>query len=117
VQLLTGGDQPPCLRIYRRPDGRVLTADCTTKSERFWKWLRRYSAPAAALFSSVVFGCNWFERTTGKPCMPDPTPTPSCAHEAAHIGQAEQAAVRVQDDRKPAEQENPAAQEADEPKR
>lgn len=28
IDLLTGGGQTPCLRIYRRKDGKVLTSDC-----------------------------------------------------------------------------------------
>ena len=34
VQLVTGGVQIPCLRLFRRPDGRVMTADCMNKRER-----------------------------------------------------------------------------------
>ncbi len=55
VQLLTDGDKLPCLRIYRRQDGRVMTADCTTRRDRLWKWLHRRSKWAAAVFALVFF--------------------------------------------------------------
>src|SRR5262245_62667581 len=58
VQLVTGGEHPPCLRLYRRQDGRVMTADCTTRRERVWKWLQRRSPRLEWLFALVVFmGC------------------------------------------------------------
>lgn len=72
VQLLSGGAKPPCLRVYRRQDGRVMTADCLTRRERAWKWLRRYSAPAAALFALVFWvGCS--KPTMGDVCVPEGT--------------------------------------------
>src|SRR5262245_57103262 len=52
VQLLSG-DKLPCMRIYRRQDGRVMTADCASRRERVWKWLDRRSAWAASLFAMV----------------------------------------------------------------
>jgi hypothetical protein len=59
VQLLSEGGKPPCLRIYRRPDGRVMTADCTTRRERAWKWLHKRSPKLAWLFALVFFaGCG-----------------------------------------------------------
>ncbi len=59
VQLVTAGEKVPCLRIYRRPDGRVMTADCATNRERVWKWLHK-RAPWAALAFALVFmaGCE-----------------------------------------------------------
>lgn len=74
VQLVTAGERLPCLRIYRRPDGRVVTTDCATKRERVWKWLHRRSPWLAALFTLVFFaGCNPF-CTTGVPLGPVPPP-------------------------------------------
>jgi hypothetical protein len=59
VQLVSAGEKVPCLRLYRRQDGRVMTADCLTKRDRVWKWLHRRSAWAAAIFALVFFmGCN-----------------------------------------------------------
>jgi hypothetical protein len=59
LALLRGTGKPPCLRIYRRPDGRVLTSDCATRRERAWKWLRRRSAWAASLFAVLFLsGCR-----------------------------------------------------------
>ena len=52
-----GADKLPCLRIRRRPDGRVLTADCPrTRRERVWSWLRRRSTWAASLFAVLFLG-------------------------------------------------------------
>ncbi|AWM37318.1 hypothetical protein GobsT_47270 [Gemmata obscuriglobus] len=59
LDLLSASDRSPCLRVYRRPDGRVLTADCSTPRERIWKWLDRRSQWAAALFALLFFtGCD-----------------------------------------------------------
>ena len=60
VELLSIRGKPPCLRIYRRADGRVMTADCPTgKRERVWKWLRRRSAWTASLFAVLFLsGCR-----------------------------------------------------------
>lgn len=56
---LLGAEKPPCLRIYRRDDGRVMTADCATRRERVWKWLGRRSAWAASLFAVLFLsGCR-----------------------------------------------------------
>lgn len=78
VQLVTGGEKVPCLRLFRRADGRVMTADCMTERERAWKWLHRRSARAAALFALVFMGCTKPLGTEGKPCVDDALP----AHEA-----------------------------------
>ncbi|HSQ54700.1 MAG TPA: hypothetical protein VLM40_03065, partial [Gemmata sp.] len=45
--------------IYRRTDGRVMTADCPANyRERIWRWLGRRSAWAATLFAFVFLsGC------------------------------------------------------------
>ena len=71
IQLVTGSEKVPCLRLFRRPDGRVMTADCTTKRERAWKWLFRHSAWAAALFALVFLGYQSQSSTQGDPCRPD----------------------------------------------
>jgi hypothetical protein len=56
---LLGAEKPPCVRIYRRADGRVMTADCTTRRERVWKWLGRRSGWAAAIFATLFLsGCR-----------------------------------------------------------
>ena len=84
VQLLTGGVQFPCLRVYRRQDGRVMTADCMNRRERAWKWLRRSSAPAAALFA-LIFWLGYNTRTQGVPCRT--RPVPSATHDEPHSAQ------------------------------
>ena len=90
VQLLTGGCELPCLRIYRRRDGRVMTADCATRRERAWKWLDRRSAWAATMFALVFMGgCSEpLGKSAGAPCAL-PTLT---AHEQEHIAESERAA-------------------------
>ena len=82
VQLVTGGEKVPCLRLYRRPDRRVMTADCMTKRERVWKWLHKRSAWAASLFALVFFaGCrNPIECTAG-----DPLPPPMWSELEGHV--------------------------------
>jgi hypothetical protein len=64
------GTKPPCLRVFRRPDGRVMTADCATRRERAWKWLNGRAPRLARLFALVFFaGC-------GSPCVTAGTPPP-----------------------------------------
>src|SRR5262245_12503241 len=42
----------PCVRLYRRPDGRVLTADCPAGLRvRIWRRVRRRAAWVASLFA------------------------------------------------------------------
>jgi len=61
VELVTGGEEMPCLRLYRRQDGRVMTTDCMTRRERVWKWLHKRAPWAAAAFAMVFLqGCNPF---------------------------------------------------------
>jgi hypothetical protein len=72
MQLLTGAEKLPCLRIHRRADGRVMTADCpTTRRNRVWRWLGRRSSWAASLFA-IVFLAGCEKRppnvTAGIPC-------------------------------------------------
>lgn len=77
VELLTNSARTPCLRIYRRQDGRVMTADCSTRRERVWKWLDRRSTWLAWLFALVFFsGCDSKpECITGDIAPPPPTTT------------------------------------------
>jgi hypothetical protein len=87
MNLVIGGDTIPCLRIYRRPDGRVMTADCTTRRERVWKWLDRRSAWAAALFALVFMGgCS------EPACQFAGEPLPSLPAHEEHIADSERAA-------------------------
>src|SRR4051794_26610959 len=51
LRLVSNGGKVPCLRLYRRRDGRVMTADCTTRRERVWKWLHRRSPRLAWVFA------------------------------------------------------------------
>ena len=59
VQLVTAAGKTACLRLYRRQDGRVMTADCMGRRERAWKWLHHYSPWAAAL-SMRLARPGWF---------------------------------------------------------
>ncbi len=88
VQLLAGDGKPPCLRIYRRPDGRVMTADCATRRERVWKWLHKRSALAAGIFALIFFaGCGKSppDCIAGEPFVerPEVKPPEKVAEEAA----------------------------------
>jgi hypothetical protein len=94
IQLVTGGEKVPCLRLYRRQDGRVMTADCATRRERVWKWLDRRSSWAAAIFAFVFFmGC--YSRPDCVMGMPLPVEVPP-TEEAIQsvIGGAALAAVK-----------------------
>jgi hypothetical protein len=75
VQLVSGSEKLPCVRLFRRPDGRVMTADCMTRRERAWKWLHRRSTWAATLFALVFLGCSGPTGPAGDPCMGSPPPT------------------------------------------
>ena len=80
VELVTAGEKTPCLRIFRRPDGRVMTADCATKRERVWKWLHQRAPWAATAFALLFMaGCGPFVTAgpphtgMGKPVLPPST--------------------------------------------
>jgi hypothetical protein len=60
--------KPPCLRLYRRSDGRVMTADCATRRERAWKWLNGRAPRLARLFALVFFVSSTGCADQGKPC-------------------------------------------------
>jgi hypothetical protein len=100
LQLVTGGEKVPCLRLYRRQDGRVMTADCLTRRERVWKWLRRRLSWAAALFALVFFmGCNSRpDCIMGKPAPPD-IPQPSEEVIQSVVGGAAATAMKNQEGR------------------
>jgi hypothetical protein len=52
VALLAGPGGRPCVRLYRRADGRVMTADCPVGlRDRVWRWVRQRAAWAASLFA------------------------------------------------------------------
>jgi hypothetical protein len=55
LALLTEPGERPCVRLYRRPDGRVLTADCPAGIRvRAWRKLRQRASWAASLFSMFL---------------------------------------------------------------
>ena len=60
AELVSRPGKPPCLRIYRRADGRVMTADCSAnRRERIWRWLGRRSVWMASVFAFVFLaGCR-----------------------------------------------------------
>jgi hypothetical protein len=59
IKLLNAQNESPCIRFYRRPDGRVVTSECPlTLKERTWKWLNRRNTWAAWLFG-LVFLSGW----------------------------------------------------------
>lgn len=53
--LLAGPGGPPCVRLYHRPDGQVLTTDGPAGVRvRVWRRLRRRAAWAASLFALLL---------------------------------------------------------------
>jgi hypothetical protein len=55
TKLLSNAESLPCVRLYRRTDGRVMTADCPIGVRgAIWRRLRRRAAWAASLFA-VLF--------------------------------------------------------------
>jgi hypothetical protein len=51
-ELIGNTQNTPCVRFYRRPDGRVMTSDCAVGIRtQVWKRLRKRAAWAASLFA------------------------------------------------------------------
>lgn len=97
VRLVTGGARVPCLRLYRQADGRVMTADCTTRRERVWKWLHRRSPWLAGLFALIFLaGCGPPVCIAGGPLPP---PLPSDAVQSVVGGTAAVKEADAADDR------------------
>src|SRR5688572_964404 len=57
--LFTHSAERPCVRVYRRPDGRVLTSDCPVGFRtRIWRRLRNRASWAASVFAMLFLsGC------------------------------------------------------------
>jgi hypothetical protein len=54
TELLGDPHSQPCVRLYRRPDGRVMTSDCPAGFRaRIWRRLRRRGAWIASLFAML----------------------------------------------------------------
>lgn len=54
ADLLGDGMNLPCVRLYRRQNGRVMTADCPVGvRERVWRNLRRRAAWMGSLFAML----------------------------------------------------------------
>jgi len=65
AELLARPGATPCVRLYRRPDRRVLTADCSVGlGTRIWRKLRRRAAWAAWLLA-ILFVPACATRTMG----------------------------------------------------
>ena len=78
---LLSGAIAPCVRLYRRTDGTVLTRDCTERRlDRVRRATRRAAVALASWFGIVLAaGCQKESdctRTMGKP-MPPPSSQPS----------------------------------------
>lgn len=83
VELVTGGGRVPCLRVYRRLDGRVMTADCATKRERVWKWLHQCAPWAATAFALLFMaGCEPRCIAGGIKAYSPPPPSPDAVQSA-----------------------------------
>jgi hypothetical protein len=54
TELLADPTNRPCVRFYRRPDGRVMTTDCPVGLRgRIWRQLRRRASWVASLFAML----------------------------------------------------------------
>jgi hypothetical protein len=72
VKELLEREVPPCVRLYQRADGTVLTADCPVGRERRWKKIRRLASLAtAALLGWIAVA---FTTTRRKECGADVSP-------------------------------------------
>ena len=60
VALLQASDRPPCLQLWRRADGTVLTADCPIGQRRL-RARRRQRLLVAAAFTGLLAGTGaWY---------------------------------------------------------
>jgi hypothetical protein len=71
-----------CLRIWRRPDGRVITKDCQRVRRALKRSMRAVGAAAAAVLAFVGLGgctrtCCEPARPTAAAPAPAPTPPPA----------------------------------------
>ena len=73
VQVIQEKEGHLCVRLYRRADGTMITADCPVGLRwTIWKWLRKRRAWAAALFAVLFLpACGM-----GMPRRPDPLTHP-----------------------------------------
>jgi hypothetical protein len=54
TELMADQNNLPCVRLFRRPDGRVMTTDCPVALRaRIWRRLRRNSSRIASLFAML----------------------------------------------------------------
>lgn len=70
----------PCMRLYRRTDGNVITDDCPVGLRRVRNFYRRLKASAAAFVAFLLGGMQNLpaqadEPLMGKPMAPGPTNT------------------------------------------
>jgi hypothetical protein len=106
--LLAGPGGRPCVRLYRRPDGRVMTADCPVGLRgRVWRWARRRRAWAASLFA-LLFLPSCKTALQGLQCMPGEYPAfPGGDARPKGEGGGVPGAARGDDARAPAGQPRP----------
>lgn len=82
--LITNADGRLCVRIYRRADGTVLTADCPVGWEKLKQRTKVYATAVAsllmALFTGVLFVSLFSNKSEGRQTLgeliPISTPTP-----------------------------------------
>jgi hypothetical protein len=56
-QLLAANEtQRPCLRLFRRPDGTVVTRDCFAPARRLAGWVRLRAVIAAGFLAALLAG-------------------------------------------------------------
>ena len=62
-----------CVRLYRRTDGTVLTADCPDGARRKKRRLALFGAFGAGLMTAEVAGCGGAAPLTGDPVIIPPS--------------------------------------------
>lgn len=93
AELLRESTRTPCIRFYKRTDGRVMTADCPVGLRvRLWRLLRRRAAWAASLFAMLVLpacrtatqGLVDYPGAHANPLAALDTPSEPASNSAAH---------------------------------
>ena len=71
--------EPVCVRLFRRPDGTVLTKECTPGKVKRWRGYAVMSAAACALLSFVGF------KSVAAEEPPRATPTPTVPEDHQYL--------------------------------
>jgi hypothetical protein len=74
AQHVAAGEPLPCARIYRRPDGRVLTSECPTGASR--RHVRRVAGALATAVAGALLLVGAVDVATRPTLGPDDDPEP-----------------------------------------